>query len=141
MGDPDTVYARRANLFHGSVPGYDVEDVSAIFFGWDDGRIATLNASNVATPGMWHKDWNLFAERVTGRFTGWNDAIFTPTVAGAAALELTSETDPFVEQLADLASAIADQRQPYIPLSEGLATLRLALAARRRMSHESGNPG
>lgn len=131
MGDPDTVYARRANLFHGAVPGYDVEDVSTIIFGWDDGRIATLNASNIATPGVWHKDWNLFAERMTGRFTGWNDAMFIPTVAGAATLELAGDTDPFVAQLADVASAIRDRRQPYIPLAEGSGTLRLALAARR----------
>jgi predicted dehydrogenase len=131
MGDPDTVYARRANLFHGSVPGYDVEDVSTIVFGWDDGRIATLNASNIATPGVWHKDWNVFAERVTGRFTGWNDAVFMPTVAGGAAIELAGGTDPFVAQLVDVASAIRDRREPYVPLSEGAATLRLALAARR----------
>lgn len=131
MGDPDTVYARRANLFHGSVPGYDVEDVSAIIFGWDDGRIATLNASNIATPGVWHKDWNLFAERATGRFTGWNDAIFIPTITGVAEVQLAGDTDPFVAQLADVVSAIRDQRQPYIPLAEGAGTLRLALAARR----------
>ena len=44
-------------------PGYDVEDVSAMMFGWDDGRIATLNAINIAVTGVWHKEWALSSPR------------------------------------------------------------------------------
>ena len=131
MGEPDCVYARRSNLFHRDVPEYDVEDVSAIIFGWADGRIAVLNASNIAVPGVWHKEWAIFAERLTGRFTSWNEAVLTPTVAGAESETVAGTTDPFVAQLADVAEAIRDRRPPYIPLREGAATLGLALAARR----------
>ena len=131
MGEPDSVYARYANHFHRDVPDYDVEDVSAILFGWDDGRIATLNASNIAVPGVWHKDWTIFAERVTGRFTGWNDAVLTSTRAPGESEMVAGETDPFAAQLADVAGAIRERRPPHVPLREGAATLRLALAARR----------
>jgi predicted dehydrogenase len=131
VGEPDSVYARRANLFHRDVPGYDVEDVSAIIFGWDDGRIAALNASNVAVPGLWHKEWAIFAEKMTGRFTGWNEAVLTPTAAPDRAETIAGASDPFTAQLADVAAAIREGRQPQIPLREGAATLRLALAARR----------
>ncbi|MCA1654074.1 MAG: Gfo/Idh/MocA family oxidoreductase [Sphingomonadales bacterium] len=136
MGEPDSVYARAANLFHRETPNYDVEDVSAILFGWDDGRIATVNASNIAVPGRWHKDWALFAERVTGRFTGWNDAVLTPTIGEIADEVIAGTTDPFVAQLANVAAAIRDRRPPQVPLREGAATLRLALAA--RSSAEAG---
>ena len=131
MGEPDSVYARAANLFHRDAPGYDIEDVSAMVFGWDDGRIATLNASNIAVPGRWHKDWALFAERMTGRFTGWNDAVLTRTAGEVSDEVVAGVTDPFVAQLADLAAAIRERRAPRAPLGEGAATLRLALAARR----------
>lgn len=131
VGEPDSVYARYANLFHRDVPDYDVEDVSAILFGWDDGRIATLNASNIAVPGVWHKDWAIFAEHVTGRFTSWNEAVLTRTPVPTESVTIAGTTDPFVAQLADVAAAIVERRQPYIPLREGAATLRLALAARR----------
>jgi len=131
VGEPDTVSARRANLFHRDVPGYDVEDMSAILFGWDDGRIATLNASNIATPGVWHKEWAVYGEKLTGRFTSWNDAVLTPTVAGAEAEVIAGTSDPFAVQLADVAGAIREKRAPAIPLAEGAATLRLALAARQ----------
>ena len=131
MGEPDSVYARRASLFHGDVPGYDVEDVSAVIFGWDDGRTATLNASNIAVPGVWHKDWALFARHMTGRFTSWNDAVLTRTIGPISSETIVGATDPFVAQLADLAVAIRERRRPHVPLAEGAASLRLALAARR----------
>ena len=42
---------------------------------------------------------------------------------------IAAETDPFVAQLRDLAEAIEQGREPYVPLRQGAATLRLALAA------------
>jgi predicted dehydrogenase len=131
VGEPDSVYARHANLFHHTVPGYDVEDVSATVFGWDDGRIASLSVSNIAIPGVWHKDWAVMAERMTGRFASWNDAVLTRTDGEVESETVAGDTDPFVAQLADIAAAIAEQRQPYVPLAEGAASLRLALAACR----------
>ncbi|MDB5918804.1 MAG: Gfo/Idh/MocA family oxidoreductase [Massilia sp.] len=131
MGEPDTVYARSANLFHGDVPGYDAEDVSSIIFGWDDGRIATLNASNIAIPGKWQKEWRLMAQRYNARFDDWNHALLSRTAPEQAEEVVAGSVDPFVAQLADLVAAIRDNRAPVAPLSEGEASLRLALAARR----------
>ena len=131
MGEPDSVYARRTNFAHHDTPGYDVEDISAIIFGWDDGRIATLNASNIAVPGVWHKEWAVYAERMTGRFTSWNDAVLTRTAGEVSAEEIAGPTDTFVAQLADVHRAITTGGAPYIPLAEGAASLKLALAARQ----------
>jgi predicted dehydrogenase len=129
VGEPDRVFARYANLFHRDVPDYDVEDVSAMIFGWDDGGLASLSASNIAIPGVWHKEWAVMAERMTGRFTSWNEAVLTQTAGEVRNETIAGDTDPFVAQLADVADAIAEKREPYIPLREGAATLRLALAA------------
>lgn len=131
MGEPDTVYGRAANLFHGAVPSYDVEDVSAVVFGWDDGRVASLNASNAAIPGRWLKEWRVVAERATGRFEDWNNAILTRTAGEAVDEAVAGATDPFVAQLADVADAIRTERAPAVAIAEGQAALRLALAARR----------
>ena len=129
MGTPDTVYARRANLLHREVDGYTAEDVSAVVFGWDDGRIATLNASNIATPGLWWKEWRLHAERLTGRFAGWNDATLLPA-DGSEPVTIAGATDVFEAQLADVVAAIEQRRLPAVTLADGAASLRLALAAR-----------
>jgi len=131
MGEPDTVYARSANLFHCETPGYDIEDVSAIVFGWDDGRIANLHASNAAIPGRWQKEWRLVAQRFTGRFEDWNTADLVRTAPEVSEEAVRGTTDPFLAQLDDLAAAIREGRPPRVPLVEGERSLRLALAARR----------
>jgi len=129
MGEPDSVYARFANLFHRDTPGYDVEDLSSTIFAWDDGRLASLSASNIAVPGVWQKEWTIMAERMTGRFTSWNEAVLTRTAGEVSAAAIAGTTDPFVAQLADVIQAIAGGREPYVPLAEGMRSLRLALAA------------
>ena len=69
------------------------------------------------------------AERMTGRFTSWNEAVLTSTAGEVSSETIAGTTDPFVAQLADVADAIVEKRSPYVPLSEGAKTLRLALAA------------
>ena len=129
VGEPDSVYARYANLFHRDVERYDVEDVSAIIFGYDNGRIASLTASNIAVPGVWHKEWSVMAERMTGRFRSWDQALLTRTVGDVSSETVDGGIDPFTAQLGDVATAITEKRPPYVPLAEGVKTLRLALAA------------
>ncbi|HEY9011940.1 MAG TPA: Gfo/Idh/MocA family oxidoreductase [Devosia sp.] len=131
LGMPQTIYARAANLFHRTVEGYDGEDMSAVIFGYDDGRMAVLHASNAAVPGRWMKSWQVVAERATGLFTDWNNAELVMTEGEVKSVRIAGTTDPFVAQLTDLRDAITEQRPPRVPLSDGLATLRMVLAARR----------
>jgi predicted dehydrogenase len=131
LGEPQVVYARGANFFHRNVAGYDSDDVSAIVLGYDDGRLAVLNATNGAIPGKWDKLWQIVAERMTGRFTGWNAGVLTHTAEVPPRDErIDTQTDVFVAQLADVAASIRDKRAPSVPLEEGAATLQIVLAAR-----------
>jgi predicted dehydrogenase len=129
LGEPQSVYARTVNFFHRDVAGYDSDDVSAIVLGYADGRVAVLNATNGAVPGQWTKSWQIVAERMTGRFTGWNTATLTHTIGAPRTEEIDEQTDVFVAQLADVAAAIRDRRAPAVPLSEGASTLRIVLVA------------
>jgi predicted dehydrogenase len=131
LGMPATVYARAANLFHREVPGYTAEDVSAIVLGYDDGRIGVLHASNAAVPGRWAKQWQIVAERMTGIFADWNHAELVRTRGEVASRRIAGTRDVFAAQLADVAAAIVERRPPLVPLSDGAASLRIALAARR----------
>ncbi len=131
LGEPQTVYARTANFFHRDVAGYDSDDVSAIVLGYADGRVGVLNATNGAVPGQWTKLWQIVAERMTGRFTGWNTATLTHTVGTPRTEEIDEQTDVFVAQLVDVAAAIRERRPPTVPLSEGAGTLRIVMAAQQ----------
>jgi predicted dehydrogenase len=105
--------------------------VSAIVLGYADGRVGVLNATNGAVPGQWTKLWQLVAERMTGRFTGWNTATLTHTSGAPRTEEIDERTDVFVAQLADVAAAIREKRVPEVPLSDGEGTLRIVLAAQQ----------
>ena len=131
LGEPQSVYARTANFFHREVAGYDSDDVSAIILGYADGRVGVLNATNGAVPGQWSKLWEIVAERMTGRFTGWNTATLTHTIGAPRMEAIDAQTDVFVAQLADVATAIHELRAPTVPLSDGASTLRIVLAAQR----------
>lgn len=131
LGEPQSVYARTANFFHRDVAGYDSDDVSAIVLGYADGRVGVLNATNGAVPGQWAKLWQIVAERMTGRFAGWNTATLTHTSGAPRTEEIDAQTDVFVAQLADVAAAIRDRRPPMVPLSEGAGTLRIVLSAQQ----------
>ncbi|WP_205836821.1 Gfo/Idh/MocA family protein [Neorhizobium alkalisoli] len=131
LGMPQTVYARAANLYHRDVERYDTEDVSAIILGYDDGRIGVLHASNAAVPGRWAKQWQIVAGRMTGQFADWNNAEFFVTGTPSAQISIRDERDVFVAQLGDLAEAIRQRRAPLVPLADGAASLKIALAARQ----------
>jgi len=131
MGMPNSVVARSANFRHAQTPGYSSEDMSAMIFGYDDGRMAVLHASNIAVPGRWMKGWQIVAERATGIFADWNTAEIVRTEGEVASEKVAATTNPFAAQIADLRDAIAQRRPPRVPLSDGLATLQMVLAARR----------
>jgi predicted dehydrogenase len=137
LGEPQSVYARTANFFHRDVAGYDSDDISAIVLGYTDGRVGVLNATNGAVPGQWTKLWQIVAERMTGRFTGWNTATLTHTIGAPRTEEIDAQTDVFVAQLADVAAAIRDRRTPSVPLSDGASTLRIVLAAQQSAAERS----
>jgi predicted dehydrogenase len=131
LGMPQTVYARAARRFHAGLANYTAEDASAIVLGYDDGRIGVLHASNGAVPGRWRKSWQIVAERATGIFADWNTAEIVYTDGEARSERIASTLDPFVAQLEDIRNAIVQRRPPRVPLADGLATLRLVLAARQ----------
>jgi predicted dehydrogenase len=131
LGMPQSVYARAANLFHREVPGYSAEDVSAIILGYDDGRIGVLHASNAAVPGRWAKRWQIVARRMTGIFEDWNNAEIFRTEGEVTSRRIAGTRDVFVAQLAEVGQAVLQRRPPAVPLADGAASLRIALAARR----------
>jgi predicted dehydrogenase len=129
LGEPQSVYARGSNFFHRGVDRYDSDDVSAMVFGYDDGRVGVLNATNGAIPGKWDKSWQVVAARMTGHFTGWNTGTLTCTQGETWVEKIDTQTDVFVMQLADVAGAISSGRAPRVSLDDGAQTLRIVLAA------------
>lgn len=137
MGEPVTVYAKQANLFHQQTPGYTVEDVSATIATFPNGSLGVVYASNGAIPGQWIKDFKLVAQNLTAEFGDTNQARFFFTAQpGVPTQTIESSRDLYLAQLQDLIQAIRSGGPTRTPLREGAKSLELVLAARQ--SAESG---
>jgi predicted dehydrogenase len=77
------------------------------------------------------KGWQIVAETAVGMFSDWNNAEIVLTEGAVSSEKIAATTNPFVAQLIDLRDAIKNRRPPRVPLSDGLATLRMVLAARQ----------
>ena len=148
LGDASTVYSLQRNLFHQETPNYTVEDVSGTVFGFANGGIGTISATNGAIPGQWTNDYRIVTQNVTAEFTDANHATLVAyrwTDGGVASAEgdlrteiVASDENVYRLELLDLFEAIREGRPAMIPMREGARSLDLALAATR--SAETGMP-
>ncbi|MDI7277056.1 MAG: Gfo/Idh/MocA family oxidoreductase [Anaerolineae bacterium] len=130
LGEPRTVYARLANLFHRDVPGYTAEDVSGTIISFDSGALATIAATNNAIPGQWLCRFDVVARHLTAFFSDVNRAVLVRTdQPGDPGETIASEKDVFLAESLDLIRAIRQGRPTRTPLREGALSLDLVLAA------------
>jgi predicted dehydrogenase len=143
LGDASTVYSLQQNLFHRETPNYTVEDVSGTVFGFANGGIGTISATNGAIPGRWTNDYRVVTQNVTAEFTDANHATLVHTAGASAESDLrteivASDQDVYKLEFLDIIDAIRAGRPAAIPMREGAKSLGLALAATR--SAETGLP-
>jgi predicted dehydrogenase len=134
LGEPAQVFSMQDNIFHQQVEGYSGDDASGTVVRFANGSMAVLAATNGAIPNRWDYDWRLMLPGLTADFTDANHAVFTdtrPIPAGMAAPaeSVTGEVNMYLAETLDLIAAIREDRPTAVPIEEGLATLRLALAA------------
>lgn len=143
MGDASTVYSLQQNLFHQETPDYTVEDVSGTVFGFANGGISTISATNEAIPGRWINDYRVVTQNVTAEFTDANHATLVHTGGASAEADrlteiVTSNEDVYKLEFLDIFEAIHTDRPAKLPMSEGAKSPDLALVAAR--SAETGMP-
>ncbi len=130
LGEPRTVYARQANLFHRDVPGYTVEDVSCTTITFASGALASISATNNAIPGRWLARFDAVTRNLTAFFSDINRAVLVQTdKPGNPEVTIDSGRDVFREEALDLIRAIREDRPTRTPLREGALSLDLVLAA------------
>ncbi|OLV15394.1 Gfo/Idh/MocA family protein [Deinococcus marmoris] len=131
MGEPQTVYARMANLFHQDVPGYTIEDISVVVARFAGGPLGVLRSSNAAIPGRYDTGFNVIAQKVTVQAQNHNSGTIHFTTEQKEPLTIASEQDCYAAQMLDLVGAIRDDRPARTPIREGALSLDLAVAAVR----------
>jgi predicted dehydrogenase len=132
LGEPESIFARTANLFHKEVHDYTSEDVSATVITFRNGAVATVAGSNGAIPGRWISSYELVARNVTVSFADPNHATLTHTNVNPVKEEtIAGASDMSLAETLDLLEAIEQDRPTRTPMIEGKKTLELVLAATR----------
>jgi predicted dehydrogenase len=130
LGEPIKVYSMQDNLFHRSDGEYTSEDSSATVIRFDSGGMATIAATNSAIPNRWDYDWRFFTANLTADFTDANHATFHHTSEkDLPKTPIMAEDDLYLAETLDLLASIREDRDPAVPIEEGVLSLKLALAA------------
>ncbi len=145
LGRPERVCGFAANLTHGDVPGYTVDDNSVSILRFQSGAMATIAASNSAEPMDWKGDFRVVCRNVTAEFDGLDRATFawsggepaerfwqTGRTLGRQAVD--KPTDCYLEQTREFLRAISGKRASLAPAEEGLLGVKMVAGVLRSSS-------
>lgn len=139
VGEPRLVYARAAHGFVDDMPGYDVDDASAVSIEFANGAVGSLISSCVARNGCGAVFLSLAARQHHVAFTGWELAaviqksrLEEERIAGEPNI-FEIEADAFVE-----AVRANDPARVLSPYADAIKTLAFCLAANQSL--ETGEP-
>jgi predicted dehydrogenase len=130
LGDPVTAYSLQNNLFHREVSDYTVEDVSGTVFGFKNGAVGVLYATNGAVPMRWEYDFRLVARNLTLQADDANHGLLTYTFGPELRTEtIASDQDVYGMEMEEFLASIHNGTPTTTPMREGALTLAMAAAA------------
>jgi predicted dehydrogenase len=130
LGNPVEVFSLQDNLFHKDIPDYSIEDASITTIRFDSGSMAAITATNGAIPNKWAYGWKMYTKELTADFSDPNHAEFYHTTKeGVPTTNISADDDLHLAESLDLIQAIYEDREPAIPIEEGVQSLQLALMA------------
>ncbi len=138
-GEPRLVYARAARGFVNDMPGYDVDDASAVSVEFASGAVGSLTSCCAARNGCGAVFLNLTARHHHVAFSGWDHAV----VIGKSRIEeerIAGEPNIFEIEDGAFIEAVRtnDPARVLSPYGDAIKTLAFCLAANRSL--ETGEP-
>ena len=132
LGEPQTVFARFANLFHRDLADYTSEDVSATVVSFANGALGTVVATNTAVPSDTIRKMDVITKKLMADLEDPNHAVLVYTDRPwCSSIRIASDKNLLLAESLDLIQAIREDRPTRIPIREGARTLDLVLAASR----------
>lgn len=146
MGEVDTVFCAMNTFFFSGMEGFTTEDVSSTTLRLKSGAIASVDAVVGALPKRWDIDFRIVGDKMTadiGLFAGQED---TFKVQGQARVQIgtfyytkerlqkeqiETNKDYHRAELVDFIDMIKNNKEPKVPIEEGLRALELTLAANK----------
>ena len=139
MGDFDSVTGYVANLCHTDVPGYTIEDTSAVSMRFKSGALGCITGSNCAVPNRWAGIFKIVFENCVAEFDDFNAVTLTWTRGEVWQERLTFDDDVRWAQNRLFIDVVKGDAPEFAPIAEGLAGVRIVDAA-VRSSEAGGTP-
>lgn len=129
MGDADSVIGFVDNLCHKDVPGYTVEDTSAVAIRFKSGALGTITGSNCAVPGRWDGHFRIVFENLVAEFFDHNHGKLTFTKEGNREETLDFDTPVTFDEDEYFIAVVRGEKPEIAPITDGYKGLRLAAGA------------
>lgn len=129
MGEVELVTGFIANVCHQDVPGYTVEDTSAVSLRFRNGTIGCITASNNAIPGRWVGIIKIVFENMVAELFDHNNGRFTFTKEDNRVEEIHGEDESRFDEDRWFIDAVQGKRPQVSGIDEGLADLKIVSGA------------
>jgi len=128
MGDAVAVSGFMGNLCHRDVPGYTIEDTSAVTLLFKTGAMATIACSNCAEPGEWRLPFYCVFENMIANFRDENSPTFIFTKEGNRGENVTEDVDTHMAEIAYFVDVLRGEKPEFCSIAEGLKNLKVVAA-------------
>jgi len=134
-GDVERVYCEGGRIFYRDVPGMTIEDVSSVVLRFKSGAVGSVTATIGAAKGHWWFRWWVVCSNALLECPSHDELRVYWSSREPAAVECVREMreDPMALAQRDLIEAVLRDRPTRTPISEGVKTLELTLAAVKSM--------
>jgi len=133
VGETDRVYAEFATVLNADKPNFTVEDVSVVTLRFRNGAIGFVTSTSGAKPKGAYAGLRLLARNLQLNVDGTG---VVHVYRDKESMDLMSENDPYFDENRKFIDAIAKDFPTEVPISEGVKSLELSVAAVK--SAESG---
>lgn len=129
MGEAESVTGFVTNLCHRTVPGYTVEDTSAVAVRFRSGALGTITGSNCAIPGRWDGHFRVVFENLVADFFDHNHGKLTFTKEGNREEVLDFNTEVTFDEDEYFMAVVRGEKPEITPITDGFNGLRLVTGA------------
>ena len=133
-GEVEKVYAEYNTLLNKDLENFNIEDVSVVTLRFRNGAVGVITSTSAAKKGGDLVGLRLVAKNLQAEIFGKNARILT----GFKTMEVSSTEDPYLIEDHKFVKAVLEDLPCEVPISEGLKTLEVTLAAVK--SAETGRP-
>lgn len=137
VGDVDVVSGFIANISHQDVPGYTVEDTSAVALRFSSGALGSITASNNAIPDRWVGLFKIVFENMVVEFSDHNNCRIVFTKEGNREEIVSSAKDSVLEdEDRYFIDVVQGKRPQFASMQEGLVGLKIVSGACESSDHD-----